>query len=253
MLEGKIALITGSTGVGMGRSTAFTLARNGADIVLNYGTYRKDADAEKNAELAQNAISDMGRRSIIVKADTRVAGDVSNMVKTSVEEFGRIDILVNNAGGDWAPMDITEIPPEQFRNVIEAEIDGAFLCTRECLPFMRKNRWGRIINVGMYGAGHWAAENFGPVEYAIGKGGRALLTKHLATKERKHNITVNMINPPDTKHFASIDTALSYSTHSEEWKNRGKVTPQDIADTILFLCTDEARFITGSHITFAAE
>lgn len=254
-LKGRVALITGSTSGGMGRSTAFTLAKNGADIVLNYGTNRRDAEADKAGKMVEKAIQDLGRRVILVKTDTKKADEVSAMVKRAVNEFGKIDILVNNAGGGWEPKDITEIPPEQFREVIEAEIDGVFHCIRECLPIMRKNRWGRIINLGIIGAGYWAAEDFGPAEYAIGKGGRALLTRHLALKERKYNITVNLINPGPghTAHIGTIEKALSFAGRCEEWKSRKQVTPQDIAEAILFLCTEQARFITGSHITFSIE
>lgn len=253
ILKGRVALITGSTSGGMGRSTAFTLAKNGADIVLNYGTNRRDAEADKASKAVEKAIRDLGRRVILVKADTKKADEASAMIKKAVNEFGKIDILVNNAGfGVWAQKDITEIPPEQFREGIEAEIHGAFHCIRECLPIMRKNRWGRIILLGIIGAGYWAG---GPLEWAIGKGGRALLTRHLALKERKYNITVNLINPGPghTAHIPTIEKALSFADRCEEWKSRKQVTPQDIAEAILFLCTEQARFITGSHITFSIE
>jgi len=252
MLEGRVALVTGSTSGGMGRSTAFTLARNGADIVLNYGTNRRDAEADKASKAVEKAVQDLGRGVLLVKADTRKADEVSSMVKKAVNSFGKIDVLVNNACGGWNPRNITEINPEQFREEIEAEIDGALHCIRECLPIMRKNRWGRIINLGIIDAGHWTGP---PIEWAIGKAGRALLTKHLALQERKYNITVNLVNPGPghTAHIESIEKALSFADRCEEWKTRKKATPQDIAETILFLCTEQARFITGSHITFSIE
>ena len=250
----RIALITGSTGGGMGRSIAFTLAKNGCDIILNYGTGKKDAEADNRAKPVAEAIQNMGRRVLLVKADTTDYEEVASMVKKGVDHFGRIDILVNNAGGLWNPQDITEILPEQFQKVIEAEINGAFYCIRECLPVMRENKWGRIITIGVYGAGHWAAEEFGPVEYAIGKGGRALLTKHLALRERKYNITVNLINPgPGHTAHVDMEAALSFIKHGTHWKSRTKATPQDIAEAVLFLCTEQARFITGSYITFSVE
>lgn len=254
-LEGRVALITGSTSGGIGRSTAFTLASNGADIVLNYGTNRKDAEADEAAEEVKKAILSLGRRALVAKADTAVAKEVEGMVNAAVREFGKVDILVNNAGGVWSPKDITKTEPEQFLKVIDAEICGVYHCIRECLPIMRRNGWGRIVNLGVYEAGHWAAEEFGPAEYAIGKGGRALLTRHLALKERKSNITVNIINPGPghTPHFESIEEALVYADHSAEWSSRKHSTPQDIADAVLFLCTEAARFITGSHLTFSVE
>ena len=120
---------------------------------------------------------------------------------------------------------------------------------------MRASLWGRIINLGVHDAGNWAAEKFGPFEYALGKGCRALLTKHMALKEREYNITVNMINPGPghTEHFESISDAVKYADHPEEWTKRKKATPQDMADAILFLCTEQARFITGSHLNFSVD
>ena len=118
---------------------------------------------------------------------------------------------------------------------------------------MRGNGWGRIVTLGAQEAGYWAAEHFGPVEYAIGKGGRALLTRHLALKERQYNITVNLINPGPghTPAFESVAKAEAFAAHGEAWQARSSATPQDIAEAVLFLCSEEARFITGSHINFA--
>jgi len=250
ILSGRVALITGSTGGGIGRSIALTLASNGADITLNYGTHRTDSAA---AQAVQAAVENMGRKAQFIRADTRRAAEVENMVKQVIDTFGKVDILVNNAGGGWDPHDITELSPEQFRSEIAAEIDGAFYCVRACLPNMRRQQWGRIINLGAFGAGHWAAEHGEPLEFAIGKGGRALLTRHLALKERQHNITVNLINPGPghTPHFESLDDALQHVQHEPVWLERQHATPQDIADAVLFLCTEQARFITGSHINFA--
>jgi len=254
-LKGKVALVTGSTSGGMGRSTAFTLAKHGAAIVLNYGTNRSDTVADKEAEAVRATIESMGRQVLLIKADTRKPAEVSMMVKKVMERFGRIDILVNNAGGGWNPESLTDTPFEQLQNVIEAEVYGALNCIRECLPVMRANDWGRIVNLGVFGAGHWAAENFGPIEYALGKGARALLTRHLALKERKYNITVNLINPGPghTAHFESIQEAVSAMEHSQLWGKRKQATPQDIAEAVLFLCSEQARFITGSHIAFSIE
>jgi len=239
----------------MGRSIAFTLARNGAHIVLNYGTNRRDAEADRTAEEVRSAVENLGVRALVFKADTRNADEVTAMVGQAVGKLKKIDILVNNAGGAWNPKDITETSPEQFGEVIEAEINGAFNCIRECLPIMRNNRWGRIINIGAFDAGHWAAPGTAPVEYAIGKGARALLTRHLAFKERAYGITVNLVNPGPghTAHLETIEKALSLSEHSVEWQKRVVATPQDIAEAILFLCSEQARFITGSHIGFSIE
>jgi 3-oxoacyl-[acyl-carrier protein] reductase len=247
--------VTGSTGGGMGRSIALTLAQNGADIVLNYGTNRDSGAVRENALSIVQAVESMGRQALLIHADTRDPYEVRAMVLEAVARFGKIDILVNNAGGGWLPGDIAEKPPKQFRDVVAAEVDGAFLCIQACLPIMRENHWGRIINLGAFKAGTWAAEGGEPVDYAIGKAGRAILTRHLALRERQHNITVNLINPgPEhTAHFESTEQALSYLAHGDDWQARTRATPQDIAEAVLFLCSEAARFITGSHIAFSIE
>lgn len=114
-LKGRVALITGSTSGGMGRSTAFTLAKNGADIVLNYGTNRKDAEADEASREVEKTLRGLGREVLLVKADTKKPEDVSALVSEAVKRFQKIDILVNNAGGGWNPKDLTETPPDSSR------------------------------------------------------------------------------------------------------------------------------------------
>jgi len=132
----------------MGRSTAFVLANNGADIVLNFGTFHRDTEADKDAKKVEIVIKDMGRRVVLVKADTKREDEVSTMVEKVLSEFGKIDILINNAGGGWEPRDYTEIPFEHWKEVLSAEIDGAFLTMKHIVPGMRKRKWGRIIHIG---------------------------------------------------------------------------------------------------------
>lgn len=249
-LAGRVALVTGATGGGMGRSTALTLALHGADVVLNYGTHRRDDAADAASAAVARAIRDMGRDVLLVKADTRDPEEIDAMVARAVDTFGRVDILVNNAGGAWAPGDLAETDPEVFRDVVEAEAFGAFLCIRACLPLMRRQGWGRIISLGAYDAGTWAGD---PVSYAVGKSARAILTRHLAHQEREHNVTVNLINPGPghTAHLPNLAIALDYARHGEAWQTREQATPQDIADAVLHLCREEARFVTGSYVAFS--
>ena len=178
-LEGKTALITGSIGEGMGRSTAFVLADKGADIVLNFGTFHKDKDSEKNSERVKNAIVDMGRRAICVKADTRNENEVASMVAEALNEFGKIDILVKNAGGGWNVCDYTEIPLDQFKDVVSAEIDGAFLMMKHIVPEMRKQKSGRIINIGLDNALKMQGTAGLAADYCLGKAARTWMTTAL--------------------------------------------------------------------------
>src|SRR5438445_1236722 len=146
-LRGRVALVTGSTGEGMGRSIALTLAREGADVVLNHGTNRRTS-ATNNRRLVK-AIEGLGTRAIVVRDDTAKGDEVRKMFTRAEQELGPVDILVNNAGGSWDPrQDITKVDDAAWQGVLRAEIDGMFHTIRAALPAMRRRRWGRVVNIG---------------------------------------------------------------------------------------------------------
>jgi NAD(P)-dependent dehydrogenase (short-subunit alcohol dehydrogenase family) len=248
MFEGKVALITGSTSTGMGRSIAFTLAQKGADIVLNYGTSRRDAEADEAAAKVEAAIREMGRRVLLVKADTRKDGEVSEMVKRAETDLGKIDILVNNAGGEWNVKDYTEIEPDHWRDVVSAEIDGVFLPMKYAVPGMRERGWGRIIQLGMTRVLHLQTmKNLAP-DYCLGKAARAWMTTAFGIQEFDNGITVNIIEPGLTSHM-KLDEALKAAKGDlDDWRQRDKSTAHDVAEIVAFLCSDAGRFVSGSSI-----
>src|SRR5437870_4447320 len=124
-LEGRVALVTGSTGEGMGRSIALTLAREGANVVLNHGTNRRTSPAN-NRRLVE-AIERLGARAIVVRADTAKGDDIRRMFRRAELEFGPVDILVNNAGGSWDPrQDLAKVQDRAWQGVLRTEIDGMF-------------------------------------------------------------------------------------------------------------------------------
>ena len=118
-LENRVALVTGASGRGMGRSIALTLAREGADVVVNFEKRRE------RAERVAQAIESFGRRALLHQADVRDPHAVEAMVRAAEAHFGRLDIVVCSAGGPWEPRDITEIAPEQWRATLAEEIDSA--------------------------------------------------------------------------------------------------------------------------------
>jgi len=147
--EKKTALITGSCGYGTGASTALRLAREGANIVLNYGTVRHGSEVYEHAEKIAAAIEKLGGRAIIKEADTRDEKQVKSMVKAAELEFGQVDILVNNAGGQWHSCDWSTVDVKKWRETLAAEIDGAMLTMKYVLSGMRERKWGRIIKEEM--------------------------------------------------------------------------------------------------------
>jgi len=250
-LKGRTALITGSTGSGIGRSTAFRLASERTNIILNYGTYHRTDQslkyAEKNAKEVAKTVEELGGKALILPADTRDPDQVKAMVDTGIKKFGAVNILVNNAGGDWLIQDITEINPDHWRSVLQAEIDGAFYCIRYVLPIMRERMWGRIINISVEGALNWT--RYLAEDYALGKAARTWMVRAWAKHEIKHGITINAIEPGPIAHM-TLEEAIEAVKNGGAWQERKKPVAHDIAELIAFLCSEKARFISGSVFTF---
>lgn len=239
-LEGRAALVTGATGRGMGRSIALTLARDGADLVLNYREQH-----ERAAEVVK-VIESMGRRALPYAADVSEPDAVESMFHAAKERFGKVDIVVNSAGGSWKPQDITEIEPAHFRAVMQDEIDTTFLLLRASLPGMRERGWGRFISIGGYQADDW---RFGPpdapLDYPLGKAARHWLTRTLGPRELVHGVTINAVAPGPTP-YVSLQEALA-AIRGERPERAGNI-PQDAADVVSFLCSDAAARVTGAVI-----
>ncbi|MBI4535971.1 MAG: SDR family oxidoreductase [Ignavibacteriae bacterium] len=245
IFKDRVALVTGSTGEGMGRSIAFTLAKEGAKVVLNYGT-----GLPNNVHAAEKVLAEvraLGGKGYAFKADTREEDEVKAMVEGVIKLYGRIDFLVCNAGGDWSMKDITEIDQEHWRSVIKAEVDGVFFCIKNALPYMREARFGRIIAVSIAGAGHWIGP---PYDYILGKLARVSFIKSLAPLEIINGITCNIIAPGHTPRL-TLRQAVEAAKHATLWKRRTQALPQDAAEVVRFLCSDEAAFVTGSVLELA--
>lgn len=224
----------------MGRSIALTLARDGADVVLNY--HRKD---ERVAETAA-AIEAMGRRVRTLAADIGDSAAVASMVAAAANGLGPIDVLVNSAGGPWNPRDITEIEPANLRAVLALEIESVYYLLRAVLPGMRARGWGRIVSIGGHMADDW---RFGPpdapLDYPLGKAARHWLTRTLAPRESPHGITINAVAPGPTPRVR-LDAALAALSGGRAATDDN--TPQDIADVVSILCSDAAARVTGAVI-----
>ena len=239
-LEGQVALVTGATGRGMGRSIALTLARDGADLVLNY-----EEKHERAAEVAA-AIESMGRAALPYAADVSDDAQVASMFRAAEERFGKVDIVVNSAGGPWKAQDITAIDPAHFRAVMRDEVDATFLLLRAALPGMRARGWGRFISIGGYQADDW---RFGPpdapLDYPLGKAARHWLTRTLGPRELAYGVTINAIAPGPTP-YVSLGDALA-AARGERPERDGNI-PLDAADVVSFLCSDAASRVTGTVI-----
>ncbi|MED4831699.1 3-oxoacyl-[acyl-carrier-protein] reductase [Geobacillus stearothermophilus] len=238
MLEGKIALVTGASR-GIGRAVALELARQGANVVVNY------AGSEAKANEVVEMIRSLGREAIAVQADVARAEDVERLVKTALDQFGRLDILVNNAGITRDNL-LMRMKEEEWDAVINTNLKGVFLCTKAVTRPMMKQRGGRIINiasvVGVIG-------NPGQANYVAAKAGVIGLTKTAARELASRNITVNAVAPG----FITTDMteALSEELKGEMLKQIPLARfgePDDVARVVAFLASDAAGYMTGQTL-----
>ena len=239
-LSGRVALVTGASGEGMGRSIALTLAREGADIVVNFRQRRE------RAEVVAQTIEAMGRRALVHQADVADADAVQAMVAAAEAHFGRLDIAVGSAGGPWQPRDLPEIEPDHWREVQAGEIDAAYALLRAALPGMRERGWGRIVLIGGYRADEWrAGPPEAPLDYPLGKAARHWLVRTLGPRELAHGVTVNAVAPGPIE-WVTLEQARRLVEGDVEASD--EPTPQDAAEVVAFLCSERASFVTGAVI-----
>lgn len=251
-LGGRVALVTGSVGGGIGRSTALALARHGADIVLNYGTAHRGGEAVRRAEQVAAVITGVGRKVLVAEADTSDPEQVEQMFFLAQSEFRGVDILVNNAGGTWNDLDFVDADPPRWQRTLAAEVEGPAFAMRLALPHMRQQRWGRIINIAidltvlnllLTSAYSHVLDKY-PYPFAVGKVARQTLTELVAYSELKHGITVNSVQPGIIEEM-SFEEAVALNADPQHG-SRVYAAPTDVANAIVFLCSEEARFLTNS-------
>lgn len=237
-LNGKVAVVTGASR-GIGRAIAVALAREGADVVINYA-----GRAEAARDTAEE-VRDQGRESLVVQADVADAKQVEAMMKATMEKFNRIDILVNNAGIARDSL-LLRMKEENWDAVLDVDLKGAFNCTKAAARPMLKAKKGRIINiasvVGLTG-------NTGQANYSAAKAGLIGFTKSVAKELASRNITVNAVAPG---FIATEMTSELEKKVKEEMLSRiprGRLgTPEDVASLVVFLAGDAADYITGQVI-----
>ncbi len=228
-LEGKVAIITGGTG-GLGKDVVGRFLEEGASVV---STYIVDSEYE----YCKDIFSDNGSGPLFIKADVTDKDNVNEVISMTKERFGRIDFLINIVGG-FLYKDFTETTDEEFDKMINMNLKSCFTFSREIMPEFINNNYGRIVNISAKPAIKGVA---GMSAYGASKSAVATLTESIADEVKDYDINVNAIIP------GTLDTPQNRKDMPD--KDFSKlVKPPDIANIIIFLCSQDAKIIRGAVI-----
>jgi glucose 1-dehydrogenase len=243
-LDGKIAFVTGADS-GIGRATALTFAREGADVAIHaYGD-------ERGAEQAIDAIRAHGRRAELFEADFADLNNAEGLIDKVVAAMGRLDILVNNAGiGEGAPSSL-EMETDAFTRTINVDLIAPFILARDAARHMVSRGSGSIVNITSV---HEEIPQPGNPSYCAAKGGLKMVTKTMALELAEHGVRINAIGPgmiatPMTTERINDPVKSEEALNKIPMRRPGEA--QEIANVALFLASDEASYVTGS--TFFAD
>lgn len=236
----KSVLITGACG-GIGEAMCRGFAKEGYDVVIHY-----NSSEEKALSLKSELENDYNIKAVPVKADMRNSDEVKALAEAALEAFGKIDVLINNAGVAYLSL-FQLADDKKVKELFDINLMSAMSLTKEILPAMIKNQWGRIINISsMWGITGASCE----VHYSASKSALIGFTKALAKEVGPSGITVNCIAPGyiDTKMNSTIDEE-SVQEIVEATPVGRKGTPEDVSALALFIAGEQAEFITGQVIS----
>ena len=237
-LEGKTAIVTGGS-LGIGASIAIELARAGANVAINYRKHDNEAK-----EVAKE-IDNLGKKCLVIKADVTSYDDAKIMFNQTKKAFGRIDILVCNAGITKDRV-IWKMSEKEWDAVINVNLKGYFIYNKLASEYFKDQRFGKIVNItsinGIRG-------KFGQTNYSASKGGIISLTKALAKEVGKFNVNVNAVAPGMVMTEMAENIPSEFLQKAVDETVLGRIaTVQDVANVVVFLCTENARHITGEVI-----
>jgi 3-oxoacyl-[acyl-carrier protein] reductase len=238
-LDGKIAIVTGG-GTGIGREIALLFAKNGADVTVAGRT-------PANIQKVSDDIKAIGRRSVAIATDVAVAEQVRSLVKQTVDKFGRIDIMVNNAGVASRAL-IVDMTEEIWDKVINTNLKGAFLGTQAAAKYMIEQKYGKIINISSTAGIHPSSK--GMSNYGASKAGINMFTTYAALQLAPYGINVNCVAPAtiDNEQLRKLGKAFEDKIKNITISGRFGTT-LELANTALFLATDNSSYINGQTIS----
>jgi 3-oxoacyl-[acyl-carrier protein] reductase len=242
-LRGRVALITGASS-GIGRAIALVFAESGVHVAFNY--LDTGPESQRSAHQVAAELRDMEVRVYFRPCDVREPGEVSAFVNEVVEELGGIHFLVNNAGigRDGA---LWRMADEEWDAVLDTNLSGAFYFIRAVAPILRRQEWGKIVNVASV---HGVRGEFGLANYVSSKAGLIGLTRSAAVELGPKNINVNAVAPGYIRTTQLTEQVpAEILDRAREKSVLGRLgDPQDVAQLVLFLCSEGARHITGAVV-----
>jgi 3-oxoacyl-[acyl-carrier protein] reductase len=260
-LSGRVALVTGGSR-GLGRADALTLAHAGADVAIADLLVESELSEETDAygplatiarqqglvhsEQTADEIGGLGRRSLAIRCDVADRAQVDQTVARVVAELGSVDILVNNAGTLDHAAQFHHQSPELWERDLRVNLTGAFNCAQAVWPHMQEGGWGRIVNMASVAG---TLGGFGQASYSTTKAGLLGLTRTLALEGGRHGITCNAIVPGviGTEAFNMANPEMNERIVKRTVLKRPG-DPQDVANAVVFLCSDLASYLTGIEL-----
>jgi NAD(P)-dependent dehydrogenase (short-subunit alcohol dehydrogenase family) len=233
----KTAIITGASGNGIGRSVTLTLARDGFQVVVNYRTNRKSAEA------LCAVINNNGGNAIAIQADVFSHQDCERLINETIAHFGRVDVCIIGPGADWNPEPIENLDVTKSLKDVVQEVQPIYSLIPKLIPEMEKTNSGRIIAI--------ASNPKLPspsYSYNTAKNTRITALSGMVDTCWRHKITLNVIAPGPIEHLATLSDAIEQTKDFPV--NTSSISPQDVAEMISYICSERGRYLTGGVIEY---